>query len=163
MASLAFEMPPAGFIPAPLRPGQPVAGNGFLASYEFWSPIGVRNGYLGLPDKTRTMMRFFPAVQLDVIFKLCLAPGAEKALATALRGQGVDCPTVTATMAQLQRTGRFDDYKAEVAGERDRLRTSVRCGDGYPESKSTCDSAARTVAQAAVDLRTAASVLARYR
>lgn len=160
-----LEVPPlpAEYVPPPLSPNQRITGNSFLASYEFWSPAGVRNGYLALADRTRTMMRFFPAVQLDVIFKLCLAPSSEAALAHALRGQGVDCPQVVQTIANLQRTGRYDAYKAEVGQERTVFRTSVRCGEGYRESRRTCDDVAQRLGEAAVSLRTAASVLARYR
>ncbi|MEO1491231.1 MAG: hypothetical protein AAFV19_03665 [Pseudomonadota bacterium] len=153
---------PSEFVPAP-RDASRIAGNSFLASYQFWDPIGVRNGYLGLPDRFRTLLRMFPAVQLDVIWKLCLAPSADKALAEALRGQGVACPEVVETIAEVQRTNRFNDYKSEVDEERASLRTSIRCADGYLESKEDCDAASRRLSEAAISLRTAATVLVRYR
>lgn len=158
------ELPdlPSEFVPAP-RDTKRIAGNSFLASYQFWDPVGVRNGYLGLPDRFRTLLRLFPAVQLDVIWKLCLAPSADQALAEALRGQGVACREVVETIAEVQRTNRFGDYKSEVDGERASLRTSIRCADGYPETKSACDGAAKRLSEAAVSLRTAATVLTRYR
>lgn len=160
-----LEVPalPEGFLPPPLTPATRITGNTFLTSYEFWSPTGVRNGYLALPERMRTMMRFFPAVQLDVIFKLCLAPQAEQALALALRGQGVSCPQVVETMAAVQRSGAFANYKAQVAAEREQFLTSVRCAEGYLASKRTCDNAARQLSQAALSLRTAANVLAGLR
>ena len=154
---------PADFKAAPRRVGERVAANAFLASYQFWDPVGVVNGYLGLPERFRPLMRMFPAVQLDVIWKLCLAPSADRALATALRGQGVDCPEVLDTIVRAQRSGRFDDYKAEVEDERQTLRMVVRCADGYVESKQACDNASQRLSQAAVSLRTASGVLARYR
>lgn len=154
---------PDAFVAAPRFPGEPVAANAFVESYQFWEPVGVANGYLGLPERFRTLMRMFPAVQLDVIWKLCLAPQAERALAIALRGQGVACPEVVDGIARAQRTMRFDDYKAEVETERRALQTSIRCAEGYVASKATCDSAARRVAEAAVSLRTAGMVLSRYR
>ena len=154
---------PADYLDPPREPGQRIAGNSFLASYEFWDPTGVRNGYLALPERFRVLVRMFPAVQLDVIWKLCLAPGADQALAMALRGQGVACPEVIDTMATLQRAGRFGDYKADVSSEKEVLRTSVRCADGYVESKPVCDAAAAELSRAAVSLRTAATVLARFR
>lgn len=154
---------PDGFVAAPRAPGQPVSGNAFVESYQFWDPAGVNHGYLGLPDRFQTLMRMFPAVQLDVIWKLCLAPGAERALALALRGQGVGCQEVVDTVARLQRSNRFDDYKAEVEAERRALQESVRCADGYVASKRTCDAAARRLAEAAISMRTAGMVLSRYR
>ncbi len=162
-----LDMPEPGedFFPAPQSPRGAVTTNSFLASYAFWDPVGVRNGYLSLPDHGRTLIRLFPAVQLDVdvIWKLCLAPQADRALATALRGQGVTCPEVLDGIARAQRTGAFDRYKAEVREQRETLRTSVRCADGYPTPKRACDSAARRLSEQAVALDTAATVLGRYR
>ena len=154
---------PAEYVAAPRAPGATIAANAFLASYQFWDPAGVVNGYLALPERFPPLMRMFPAVQLDVIWKLCLAPNADRALAAALRGQGVDCGEVLEVIAKTQRIGRFDDYKAEVEAERKTLRAVVRCGEGYVESKQTCDAAAKALSKAAVSLRTAAGVLEKYK
>lgn len=160
---LTLPQPGPDFIRAPRDGRGRVTGNGFLASYEFWDPTGVRNGYQSLAERSRTLIRLFPAVQLDVIWKLCLAPRADRALATALRGQGVTCPEVIEGIAASQRSGAFERYKAEVAAEKAILRQVVRCAEGYPESKQTCDGAARDLARQAIALDTAATVLARYR
>lgn len=168
-----LELPEPGpdFVAAPRDARRRITANSFLASYEFWAPEGVRNGYLSLPERFRTLMRLFPAVQLDVIWKLCLAPAADRALAAeadralavALRGQGVSCAEVTEGIARAQQSGSFDRFKAEVRAEKAKLRTNVRCADRYPVPKETCDSAARALSEQAVSLETAASVLARYR
>jgi hypothetical protein len=159
------ELPkkPDAFVEAPQLPGERVAGNAFVESYQFWSPEGVVNGYLGLPDRFRTLLRMFPAVQLDVIWKLCLAADADRALGIALRGQDVACPEVVGAIAGVQRENRFDDYKAEVDAEREALQTSIRCADGYVASRRTCDDAAKRLAEAAVSMRTAGQVLSKYR
>jgi hypothetical protein len=153
---------PDSFVEAPPPDGR-VAGNAFVESYQFWEPAGVVNGYLGMPDKFRTLLRMFPAVQLDVIWKLCLAPDPDRALGIALRGQDVDCDEVVGTIATLQRSNRFDDYKADVEAERQALQTSVQCADGYVASRKACDAAAKRLAEAAVSMRTAGMVLSRYR
>jgi hypothetical protein len=160
-----IELPdkPDSFVEAPQIPGARVAGNAFVESYQFWAPAGVVNGYLGLPDRFRTLIRMFPAVQLDVIWKLCLAPQSDQALAVALRGQGVACPEVVDAIARVQRSNRFDDYKAEVDAEREALQNSIRCADGYVASRATCDAAAKRLAEAAVSMRTAGMVLSKYR
>lgn len=160
---VALPNAPKDYSDPPRQIGETIAANAFLASYQFWDPNGVVNGYLGLPERFRPLMRMFPAVQLDVIWKLCLAPSADAALASALRGQGVACPEVLQTIAATQRTGQFNAYKAEVEQERKTLRMVVRCADGYVESKQACDSASQRLSQAAVSLRTAAGVLSRYR
>ena len=102
-------------------------------------------------------------MQLDVIWKLCLAPSADRALAVALRGQGVSCPEVIEGIAATQRDGTFNRFKAEVAQQKETLRINVRCADGYPETKPNCDQAARELSAQAIRLDTAATVLARYR
>ncbi len=153
----------ADFVEAPRDDSGRITANSFLASYEFWRPTGVRNGYLSLPERFRTVMRLFPAVQLDLIWKLCLAPSADRALAIALRGQGVACDEVIEGIAETQRSGAFANYKAEVARQSATLRMTVRCADGYPESKQACDRAARELGAQAISLDTAGTVLARYR
>ena len=153
---------PEDFVEAPRATGETVAAYGFLTSYQFWEPSGVVNGYLSLPERFRPLMRMFPAVQLDVIWKLCLAPNADLALAQALRGQGVECADVLQTIAKTQRDGRFTAYKADVETDREILRMVVRCADGYVESKEACDAASAKLSKAAVSLRTAAGVLKNY-
>ena len=160
---LSLPQPGADFVEAPRDDSGRITANSFLASYEFWRPIGVRNGYLSLPQRFRTIMRLFPAVQLDLIWKLCLAPSAGRALAIALRGQGVACAEVIEGIAGAQRSGAFVTYKAEVADQMATLRMTVRCAEFYPESKQTCDRAARELGAQAISLDTAGTVLARYR
>ena len=162
-SGLSLPRPGADFVEAPRDDSGRISANSFLASYEFWHPTGVRNGYLSLPQKFRTVIRLFPAVQLDVIWKLCLAPGADRALAIALRGQGVACAEVIEGIADAQRSGAFVGYKAEVAQQMTTLRMSVRCADFYPETKQNCDRAAGELAAQAISLDTAGTVLARYR
>lgn len=160
---VALPEKPEAFVEAPQHLGERVAGNAFVESYQFWGPEGVVNGYLALPDRFRTLMRMFPAVQLDVIWKLCLAPDGQRALGIALRGQDVACPEVVDTIAEVQRKNRFDEYKAEVNQDRESLQTSIKCADGYVASRATCDAAAKRLAEAAVSLRTAGMVLSKYR
>ncbi|MCL5777872.1 hypothetical protein M1105_12855 [Limibaculum sp. FT325] len=160
---LAVPQLPEDYVPAPDGSGGRIAALSFLVSYEFWAPAGVRNGFMALAPRHRTLIRLFPAVQLDVVWKLCLAPGAEEALGVALRGQGVNCAEVLDGIAEAQRTGRFDAYKAEVAKQGAQLRTAVRCADNYVMSKQICDRAAQDVSRAAMSLETAATVLRRYR
>jgi hypothetical protein len=160
---LTLPQPGPDFINPPRDDRGRVTANGFLASYQFWDPTGVRNGYLSLADRSRTVIRLFPAVQLDVIWKLCLAPGADRALSIALRGQGVACDEVIETFAKAQLGGGFERFKDEVGAESAVLRLTVRCTEGYPESKPACDGAARDLARQAVSLDTAATVLSRYR
>ena len=123
---------PEGFREPPRDARSQYAANSFLVSYEFWRPTGVRDGYLSLAPRARTLIRLFPAVQLDIIWKLCLAPKADDALAIALRGQGVDCEGVIAGLARAQAEGQFAAYKRDVAAAKDTLLTSIRCGENYP-------------------------------
>jgi len=160
---LNLPQPGEDFVVSPRDAAGRITANSFLASYEFWHPTGVRNGYLSLPERFRTLMRLFAAVQLDVIWKLCLAPSPDRALAIALRGQGVACKDVIDGMATAQRNGTFPTYKAQVAKQISTLRMTVRCADGYPESKQNCDRSARELSAQATLLDTAGTVLARYR
>ncbi|MEM8697675.1 MAG: hypothetical protein AAGF44_00810 [Pseudomonadota bacterium] len=160
---LEMPEPSKAYVSPPTDARGRITGLGFLASYEFWPAEGVRLGYLSLPPRFQTLMQLFPAVQLDVIFKLCLSRNDGPALAKALRGQGVSCGEVVPGMAQMQRSGQFTNFKREVTQQRTVLETSVRCADGYLLSKPECDRAAADVAARAVALDTPATVLRRYR
>ncbi|MBY8975007.1 hypothetical protein KHP62_04255 [Rhodobacteraceae bacterium NNCM2] len=160
-----LELPetPPDYVDPPKPAVRRISANSFLASYEFWPPNGVRDGYLKLAPRFRTMMALFPAVQLDVIFKLCLASQADAALSQALRGQGVTCSEVVDGMAKAQRNGSFVRYKEEVGAQLATLRMAVKCGDSYVLTKEECDAAGKAVSKQAVSLETAATVLQRYR
>lgn len=154
---------PANFVAPPRSDCQRIAMNSFLESYQFWDPAGVVNGYTCLAERHRTLMRMFPAVMLDVVWKLCLAPRSDIALGHALKNQDVDCAQVRAGIADAQRLGRFDRYKALVEGERTSLLTSVRCADVYAESRETCERAGKVLSQKAISLETVGSVLSQIR
>jgi len=154
---------PEFYVDPPTRPGALVSGNSFLLSYEFWPPDGLVRGFEALPGKYRALMRMFPLVQLDVIWKLCLASDGGQAQARALRGQGLSCATVTAQFAAMQRDDRFTRFKDNLAAEKDVFIAVVRCADAYPMTKQQCDAASRQLAERAVSMQTAASALARYR
>lgn len=153
---------PEVFVPPP-APGAMVSGNAFLQSYEFWSPDGVVAGYEALPQKFRTVMRMFPLVQLDVIRRLCLAPGGGRAQAVALRGQGLACGEVTALFAAMQGDGRLERFRADLVAEREILSLTVLCADFYTVDRAQCDDASRLLAERAVSMETAATALRRYR
>lgn len=164
-----LEMPevPEGFMPPPADSSRRITGTAFLISYQFWPPSSVVHGYLALAPRHRTMIRLFAGVQLDVIWKMCLAapedPETARALGIALRGQGVTCEQVLDTIANAQRSGRFNAYKDDVAAENATLVQAMRCGEFHVESKAACDAAARDVSRAATSLETAATFLSRYR
>lgn len=160
-----WEMPvaPRAFVRPPTNPRLQIAGNSFLNSYPYWRPSGVVAGYMALPERMRTLMRLYPAVQLDVIWKLCLAPESDRALAEALPGAGVDCATVVAGLDGAQRSGGIDAYRDAVRDERRALQTAVLCADGYRMTERDCTTAAERLSNAAISLETPASVLSRYR
>lgn len=154
---------PSDFVEAPRENCQRIAGYSFLNSYQFWEPNGVVNGYVCLPERMRRLIEFFPAVHLDVIWKLCLSPGGDRALGRALKTAGVNCSEVLDGLASIQRRGQFDQYKQSVEAERQSLRMSIRCADGYLESKEACEEASVALSEAAASLRTAAMFLNRWR
>lgn len=154
---------PEFYVDPPSRPGALVSGNAFLLSYEFWPPDGLVRGYQALPEKYRSLMRMFPLVQLDVIWKLCLSPTGGPAQARALRGQQLTCGEVISQFTSMQRDGRFNRFKADLAVEKEVFITVVRCADAYPMTKQQCDNASRQLSTRAVSMDTAAGALARYR
>ncbi|MEL6265798.1 MAG: hypothetical protein AAFR52_09155, partial [Pseudomonadota bacterium] len=71
-----LEVPalPEGFLPPPGEGVERFGALGFLRSYQFWAPDGVARGYAAMAPRHRRLVMLFPVVQLDIIWKLCLAP-----------------------------------------------------------------------------------------
>ncbi|MFO7856535.1 MAG: hypothetical protein R6V44_15215 [Paracoccaceae bacterium] len=137
----------------------------FLASYQFWPPEGVYNGFAQIGARYRTMIRFFPQVHADVLWKLCEAEGrdAQALLAESLRGQGADCAAIRATVTRLQEQGRFDEWKRAVSDAIDAMMPAVQCARGYIVKEEVCAPASKRIAEAAVSLETVGTLLARWR
>ena len=154
---------PKGYSDAPAANCTRVAAYTFMVSYQYWEPAGVMNGFRCLPDRAKTILGFFPAVQLDIVWKICQAPGSRDVLGQALRNSGLSCDGVLKGMSSVQSRGRFDAFHGEVKKERDSLIMSIRCAEGYPETRSNCERAARKLSDNAAAARTPATVLQRYR
>jgi hypothetical protein len=137
----------------------------FLASYQFWPPEGVYNGFSQIGARYRTMIRFFPQVHADVLWKLCEAEGreAQALVAESLRGQGADCAAIAETISRLQSEGRFLEWKRAVSTAIDAMMPSVQCARGYIVKESVCGPASQRIAEAAVSLETVGTLLARWR
>lgn len=149
----------------PDRADRVVDADVFLASYSFWSADGVSRGFAAIGARYRTMIRLFPMVHADVLWKLCQAGGklASTQRGEALRGQGVDCEDILGTVDRLQREGRFGEWKAAASAEGAQLMISAQCARGYIVKKSVCGPASKAAADAAVSMRTVASAIAPFR
>lgn len=154
---------PKGFTKAPPDNCTRVAAYSFTVSYSLWEPNGVMNGYRCLPERAQTLLIFFPAVRLDIIWRICQAPGNSSTLARALRKSSVSCEDVLAGVASMKDRGRFAAFQEEVRHERDSLILSIRCAEGYPESRANCQAASRNLSAKAAEARTPAMVLQQYR
>lgn len=159
----ALPEKPERYLPPPQRVGQSVAPEVFIDSYPFWPPDGVALGWEGTPARYRSLIRLFPAVQTDILWKMCKASQRRAGLAEALRGQGVLCADVVSAIDGARERGQFVRYKAEVDAEREQLLTAISCSTDYRRNSPTCKASARRTAEAAVALGTAATVIARYR
>lgn len=176
-APAAAEARIIGFVPegtpVPEQPGlymdPPLRDDGesdpdvFLASYQFWPPDGVVRGFSQIGARYRTMIRFFPQVNADVLWKLCGSNLRQDLVAEALRGQGASCADVVGTVERLQREGRFIEWKQAVEQEIARLMPPVQCARGYIVRESVCGPASKLIADAAVSLETVGTALSRWR
>lgn len=158
---------PALYMQPPRRADGETDPDVFLASYQFWPPDGVARGFAQIGARYRTMIRFFPQLHADVLWKLCGAqdagaPGAAALIAEALRGQGASCRDVVRTVETLQTRGRFADWKTEVDRDIAALLPAVQCARGYIVKPEVCRPAAKTIADAAVSLKTVSAALQRW-
>jgi hypothetical protein len=154
---------PGLYMDPPLRSDGESDPDVFLASYQFWPPEGVFNGFSQIGARYRTIIRFFPQLHADVLWKLCGAGEQRELLAEALRGQGASCADIEATVTRLQEAGRFAEWKRAVQAEIETLMPAVQCARGYIVKESVCAPASKRVAEAAVSLETVGTLLARWR
>jgi len=150
-------------IPEPDTAGDPVDAAAFVQSYEYWSPAGVGRGYIGVLPRYRSVIALFPALQTDIIWKLCsqqasVLPG----LAEAMRGQGVSCPDVLGAVAKATSSGRYAAYRREVAEQRQVAFEQISCARRIG-TRERCEEVARIVSEHAISMENAATVVAKYR
>lgn len=159
------DMPtrPDRFLPPPERAVPWIEPRAFVSSYPFWPPRSVALAYEGLEPRYRSVVKLFPVVQADLLWKLCASPERTPGIAEALRGQGLSCNDVNAAFAAMQTGESFDRFKRTVAAEAKALMTTLGCADDLRRTDPACRAAAADTAKRAVSMETAASVLARYR
>ncbi len=150
------EMPKTGQFPAPRR-GEKTTPAVFLQAYELWEPNAVQTGYEGLTDADRDLLRLYPLVMTDVLWKMCGATGGE-GLAEALRGQSVTCGDIDAAISAGQSSGRFNAFKQQTANQRADALKAIECGRGlYRDAE--CAAAARKTQEIALSLQSVAGAL----
>ncbi|MGF1659289.1 MAG: hypothetical protein ACFCUS_07650 [Rubrimonas sp.] len=154
---------PRWYMPPPASPPRAIDPMGFAASYAFWEPDAVAWGYAALAPRYRTVMRLFPLVQADLLWKLCAASQRPAALGEALRGQGVTCADVANAVEAMQRAGKFERYKDAVAREHGVLMRTLDCADDATRTRRDCADAAAETAKRATSMETVATALARLR
>ena len=154
---LELPAPSASFVPEG-QAGSRVEPHVFVASYEFWSPEAVSRHYGTIEEQYRSIIQLFPAVQTDVIWKLCQSSQTSFKLGEALRGEGVTCAEVDRTLKAAQKSDAFNRYKRRVHSERDAAERAVQCARGI-HPPSVCVSSARETQQAAMSLETVKTVL----
>jgi|GEM_PF-1941782 len=154
-----LELPPpsASYVPES-QLGRDVRPHVFVASYEFWSPDTVARHYQAMEEKYRAIVQLFPAVQTDLIWKLCQSANRPFGLGEALRGEGVTCEQVDQRLKQSQQTGGFNRFKRRVHTERADAERAVQCAQGIHQP-AVCARSARRTQQAAISLETVMTVL----
>ncbi|MDD2867985.1 hypothetical protein [Neomegalonema sp.] len=143
---------------APPRRGDKISPAAFLGGYEFWEPSAVEAGYEGLSDVDRDLLRLYPLVQTDVLWKMCGAPEGGEGLPEALRGQSVTCARISEAMEAGQASGRFAAFKAQTAAQRADALKAVECGHGMHRD-AECSAAARRTQEIVLSLQSVAGAL----
>jgi hypothetical protein len=94
---------------------------------------------------------------------MCQAQTAPAAMADALRGQGVTCQDVLASVGRMLQTGQaFTEFKADTEAQKAQLVEAIRCSIDYRRNDPECKASGARVASAAVSMETVRGVLARY-
>lgn len=154
---------PSRYLPPPSGPTPFFDARAFVDSYPFWPPLAASWGYEAVKPSLRTVIRLYPLVQTDLLWKLCQSPRRTEGLAEALRGQGVACETVSQALRAAQGNDAFNRYVRDVAAERAALLIALGCAENYARNDDRCAASARDTARRAVSMETAGGVLSRYR
>jgi hypothetical protein len=170
MTALAFlsdgtELPPQPdrFLPAPTRPVAAFDAQAFVDSYPFWEAEGAAFAFEAVAPKYRTVIRMFPLVHADILFRLCRVDPRPAAVAEAMRGQGVTCNSLAATEQRLRAGNGWERFERDADLERAKLLKSLACADDLLRRKPECKEAGDEVARRAVSMETVGTALARYR
>jgi hypothetical protein len=170
MAALAFlrdgtELPrqPTRFLPAPTRPVQAFDARSFVDSYPYWEAQGAALAYDAVAPRYRAVIRMFPLVQADILFRLCALNPRPPAVAEALRGQGVTCDSVMSARSRLTSGGGSARFVDAVEAERVILLQALGCADDLLRRKPECARLSDEIARRAVSMETVGTALARYR
>lgn len=162
-AGVSLPDSPDRYLPPPGGPVPAMDARGFASSYPFWPPLAAAYGWEGVAPRYRTVIRLFPLVQTDLLWKLCQSPERLGGLGEALRGQNVTCQEVLSAFDAMRRGGGFERFKADVARERRTLLATLDCATDYTSTRAACDAAGAETARRALSMETAATTLARYR
>jgi hypothetical protein len=160
---VSMPAPPERFLPPPDRPVPYIDPQAFVSSYPFWPPRSVAMAYEGLEPRFRSVVKLFPVVQADLLWKLCASPERTPGIAEALRGQGLTCGDVDSVFRAMQAGDGFDRFKRSVAAESRLLMQTLGCADDRRRNDAACRKAAQETARRATSMETAGTVLARYR
>lgn len=160
---VSMPAPPERFLPPPDRPVPYIDPRAFVSSYPFWPPRSVAMAYEGLEPRYRSVVKLFPVVQADLLWKLCASPERTPGIAEALRGQGLTCAEVDTIFRTMQAGDGFDRFKRSVASESRLLMQTLGCADDRRRNDPACRAAAQETARRATSMETAGTVLARYR
>lgn len=169
-ASLSFlregvPLPPTPrrYVAPPQSPGGTIDPAAFVDSYAFWPSASVGYGYEMVRGRYRTLIRLHAVVQTDILWKMCQAQTAPAAMADALRGQGVTCQDVLASVGRMLQSGdAFTRFKADTETQKAQLVEAIRCSIDYRRNDPECKAAGARVAASAVSMETVRGVLARY-
>lgn len=149
---------PTGYTPQPPPGARDIDPSTFLRSYEFWEPNIVAGVYDSIEERYRALIRIFPLVHADLIWKLCQSTAQPRELGQALRGEGVTCAQVDTRMKAAQRTGAFNAFKQRMHVQKADALLAVECARGI-HNADICQEAAVRTQRAAVSLETVTTVL----
>ncbi len=152
---------PDRFVAEPTRPVRAIDAEAFVSSYPFWTPRGAALGYEAVAERYRTMIRLYPMVQTDLLWKMCRSPERTPGIAEALGGEGATCRDVLSALPEG--SAALARFRRDVEPERALLKTALHCADRIVNPPPRCAEAGRETARRAASMETVATVLRRYR
>lgn len=147
----------------PQRGARAIEPRGFVSSFPYWSAAAAARGYALLEPRWRSVIKLFPHVQAELIWRVCRGGARGASVGEALAGQGLSCKTALSAVSRAQSSGKLGRFRDAAAQERRTLLTVLDCGEDLTRTRADCEAASRETSRRALSMETAGTVLGRYR
>ena len=102
----------------------------FIDSYAFWTGEEVAHAYELLSYKEQGIIKLFPYVSAEILFKLCRAPLKNAGVIKLTKHHNISCNNISDAFYNLYNSINFKDFYIHLAQEKKLLSNIFACNHG---------------------------------